>query len=381
MTNVESRLRRRDGTPIWVLENVALIESNGDSPETIQGTLVDITERKEAEEAVHESESKFRAVAETASSAIYIHNNQNFLYVNRASQTISGYSLDELMRMDPFELVHPADHEIVRTRALQRVVGPSSFDRYEYRIRHKSGAIRWVDFSASTIQFAGEAAILGTAFDITERKRVEQMQRALYRIADQANAAEDLTEFYAAVHNIVAELMDASNFFIALRDQKTGLMSYPYFVDERDPGAAGVLCSATWFDRIRFAYRPPGASPRRHDAGPAGTTRGGPDRLHVRRLDGSAPVQCPDVLGILVAQSYSDDIRYGESELEMLNFVSQHVASAILRKRNQDALRASELRNRSLVQSAVYRDLPVECRGQFSGSESGDGEHARLFIG
>src|SRR5438128_1365371 len=72
-----------------------------------------------------------------------------------------------------------------------------------------------------------------------------------------------------------------------------------------------------------------------------------------------------DVLGVLVAQSYSDDVRYGESELEMLNFVSQHVASAILRKRNQDALRASELRNRTLVQSAVYGIYRSNADGSF----------------
>ena len=52
---------------------------------------------------------------------------------------------------------------------------------------------------------------------------------------DRANVAEDLNEFFGAVHNIVSELMDAKNLFIALQDKKTRLMSYPYFVDEHDP--------------------------------------------------------------------------------------------------------------------------------------------------
>src|SRR5207249_4255530 len=89
LTNLESLCRRKDGAPLWVLENVALIKGSGNEPDVLQGTLIDITERKYAEQALIESESKFRAVADTASSAIYIHNNQRFLYVNRASEEIS----------------------------------------------------------------------------------------------------------------------------------------------------------------------------------------------------------------------------------------------------------------------------------------------------
>ena len=365
LTNVESCMRRLDGTPIWVLENVALIEGSDERSELIQGTLVDITERKEAEQAVSESESKFRAVAETAASAIYIHNNRNFLYVNHAAVTISGYSVGELLQMNPFDVVHPADHEIVRSRANRRLEGSSNFDRFEYRIRHKSGSVKWVDFSASTIQFAGETCILGTAFDITERKRVEQMQRALFRIADRSNVAEDLNEFFAAVHNIVAELMDASNFFIALFDQRTGLISYPYFVDERDPAPQGSF--APRHGLTEYVLRQDRPVLVHADMMKSLQEQGEVDLIGSMFVDWmGAPLRSgSDVLGVLVAQSYSDDVRYGESELEMLNFVSQHVASAILRKRNEDALRASELRNRSLVQSAVYGIYRSNAEGNF----------------
>jgi PAS domain S-box-containing protein len=354
LTNVETLCRRKDGAPLWVLENVALIKGDSESLDTIQGTLVDITERKYAEQALIESESKFRAVADTASSAIYIHNNHRFLYVNRASEEISGYTSHELMMMSPFDMVFPADHGLVSSRAMNRAQGDSTPDRYEYRICKKNKEVRWVDFSASTIQFGGENAILGTAFDITERKRVEQMQAALYRIADRANAAEDLEEFFAAVHAIVGELMYAKNFYIALFDADSKQITYPYYVDEQDPAPQGEFPVGKGLtEYVMRLNHPVLIKPEMMENLKA---TGEVDLIGSMFVDWiGAPLKTGNhTFGVIVAQSYSNDVRYGDNELDILNFVSQHLASAILRKRNEEALRDSELRYRSLVQSAVY---------------------------
>ena len=67
-----------------------------------------------------------------------------------------------------------------------------------------------------------------------ERAHAAKVQHALYRIAELASAARDMQEFYRAIHGVVGELMDASNFFIALYDEERRLISWPYFVDELD---------------------------------------------------------------------------------------------------------------------------------------------------
>ena len=67
-----------------------------------------------------------------------------------------------------------------------------------------------------------------------ERGRAEQVQAALYRIAELASSAHDLQEFYREVHAVVGELMHANNFFIALYDDERQLISWPYYVDEVD---------------------------------------------------------------------------------------------------------------------------------------------------
>src|SRR5260221_12581422 len=71
--------------------------------------------------------------------------------------------------------------------------------------------------------------------DITEEKRAEELNAALYTIAARSQSAEDLPQFFAAIHNIVGQLMNARNFYISLYDPQSQLLSFPYFVDEQDP--------------------------------------------------------------------------------------------------------------------------------------------------
>ena len=67
-----------------------------------------------------------------------------------------------------------------------------------------------------------------------ERRDADKVQAALYRIAELASAAQDMQDFYRAVHAVVGELMDATNFFIALYDEERQLINWPYYVDEVD---------------------------------------------------------------------------------------------------------------------------------------------------
>ena len=354
-SNKESLGRRKDGSTVWLLETASLMRDAETGEEVLQGTLVDITERKLAEQALLETEGKFRAVADTATSAIYIHNNERFLYVNRASQTISGYSEHELLHeIGPFDVVHPADHDLVLSRAEARRKGGRLPDRYEFRMLTKSGETRWLDFSASVTQFEGEDAILGTAFDITERKRVETMQSAMYRIAETAVRVEDLQEFFRATHEIVGELMYAKNYFIALVDPVTENLAYPYFVDEIDKAPDASYFSGRGLTRYILKT---GESLRvRDEEFQQLVDRGAVESVGAPSVDWmGAPLKSgSQTFGVIVVQSYLEHVTFHEQDLEVLNFMAQHLSSAVLRKRNADALRDSEQQYRQLVQSAIY---------------------------
>ncbi|MCI0351901.1 MAG: PAS domain S-box protein, partial [Acidobacteriales bacterium] len=132
----------------WALDEENFAGSMAD----LVSLAIEASERKRAEIALRESESKFRAVAETAASAIYIHQGERFLYCNRATELISGYTRQELFQLNPFAMVHPADREFVTERFRQRQTGVQSSPRYEYRIITKTGETRWLDFSGTPVQ-------------------------------------------------------------------------------------------------------------------------------------------------------------------------------------------------------------------------------------
>ena len=144
-----------------------------------------------SDQALRESEEKFRTLAETTDCAIFVWR-EYLLYVNPALTAIVGYSTEELLDQFLWEkVIHPDDFERVRNNGRARLRGENVPRHYEFRLVTKSGEERWVDFSAGAIRYNGEPAVLGTAFDITERKRAEQALREseenLRTLANNAN--------------------------------------------------------------------------------------------------------------------------------------------------------------------------------------------------
>ncbi len=119
----------------------------------------------------------FKKMTETVSCGIFIAR-QGFLYVNPATAEFSGYSEAELLSMSNWaELIHPDDKEWVVKNGLARLQGEKIQRRYEFRIIHKNGSVRWLDYTADSIIYDGVPAIIGTGFDITERKKIEKELR------------------------------------------------------------------------------------------------------------------------------------------------------------------------------------------------------------
>jgi len=140
-------------------------------------TFVDLTAHKLADDALRESEAKFRLVAETAPCAIWILEGPRLVYVNKHAETLSGYSHQELLTMDPWKLVDPEIREMNFQRSQARLRGENPEPRYQFKIYTKGGDIRWLDFTGARAQFEGRPAILATAFDITANKLAEQQLR------------------------------------------------------------------------------------------------------------------------------------------------------------------------------------------------------------
>lgn len=159
--------------------------------------IEDITQRKQTELLIQETEERFRRLADTTSTAIFIYQGEKFVYVNKATQTISGYTQEELLAKRFWDVVHPDHQELIRQRGLARQSGESVPERYEFKIVRSDGTERWIDFTTGKIDWQGEAAAIGSAFDITDRKIAEEkLQRS--HAEYERFFLEDLTGDYIA---------------------------------------------------------------------------------------------------------------------------------------------------------------------------------------
>jgi GAF domain-containing protein/CheY-like chemotaxis protein len=180
-----------------------------------------------------------------------------------------------------------------------------------------------------------------------EHEASAKVQRALYRIAETASAARDMPAFYATIHEIVGELMSASNFYIALYDEKRKAINFPYYVDEVDPdipdatvwepigigNAKGLTAYVLRTGRVQHLGR---------DAWPDLIARGEIEAVGVPGVDWlGVPLRSDDeTLGALVVQTYREGEVYTDGDVELITFVGQHVAQALTRARAIDETRA-----------------------------------------
>src|SRR4051794_2413081 len=146
-----------------------------DGAPCVLAAIADVTPQRLAEDALRESEAKFRMLAETTQAGIFIYRrNGEFCYFNPQLARFSGYSEEELRRIPVWALVHRDHRDLIRDRILARLEGEPVSERYQFQVVTRSGEARWLDVAAQLIQFQGQPAILGTGFDITESKRAEQ---------------------------------------------------------------------------------------------------------------------------------------------------------------------------------------------------------------
>jgi len=186
---IESLHRRKDGSTFPVELSMRLVELERDYVVVVAR---DITERKRAEEAIKESESRFRLVADTAPVMIWMSSTDKLCnYFNKPWLDFTGRSIEQELGNGWAEAVHPDDLE----RCLQTYV--QSFDRrqgfsMEYRLRRRDGEYRWIlDIGVPRFNHDGSfAGYIGSCIDVTQRRQAESALTSLSRRLIEAQEQE-----------------------------------------------------------------------------------------------------------------------------------------------------------------------------------------------
>jgi PAS domain S-box-containing protein len=171
---VEHFLIHKDGSRKWV-RNIQVRRTN--VPEgyiILDGLISDITERKRMEEALRESENKFRNIFEKGKNGIIIIDaNLKILLANQLFAELSGYSVDDPNQLFVSDIIFPEQHNIVKER-LARVAKGEDIGPYEYKARYKDGSMHYIESYTSVMDYFGQKAFLVILRDITYFKDAER---------------------------------------------------------------------------------------------------------------------------------------------------------------------------------------------------------------
>ncbi len=177
VTREELQLKRRDGKPLWGAVTARVVYDEPGEIAHFDGMIEDITERKQAEEALHESEERSAAIVRQASDGVVIVQANEVKFLNQALAEMLGYSVEEMMNTSLINYVAPESRSLVAARIKARLAGEDVPAIYETKLLRKDGTIIDAELSAGVIKYLGEDADLGLIRNITARKQAEAAAR------------------------------------------------------------------------------------------------------------------------------------------------------------------------------------------------------------
>jgi PAS domain S-box-containing protein len=354
----EYRFLLRDGTIRYIESMGNLIRDENGNPSKVLVVSRDVTEMRY-------SDRKIRLLAQTVASTkdcVTISDlDENILFVNDAFLEIFGYTEEELIGRKSSVALAPS------TKALfeEKVRPATAKGGWNGTIlgRRKDGTEFPQELWTSLVRNeSGEpVGIVGVARDISDRMQAEKVQQATYRISEATQSDQSFGELLHTIHEIIGGILPANNFYIALYDEKSGLISFPYFVDEFDPQPEPKKLGKGLTEYVLRTGKPFLATPEMFEEL---VIAGEVEQIGAPSIDwlGVPLTSDEKTIGVLVVQSYSEGVRFSKLDFEMLSFVSSQVAMSIERRRALESLRESELRF-SMLAEAAFEGIALSEKG------------------
>ena len=335
----------------------------------------DITDYKKAEETIKQSEKKYRTLFENIPGVYYRADRKgNVIMVNPPGVKLLGYNfpkeiIGKNLAKDFYYI--PEDRKIFLEELKKR---KGSIKDYEVTLKRRDGTP--VTVSTSSHYYYDKegniAGVEGIFMDITERKQNEKLQQVLYNISKAANSPISLGQLYKTIHKELGNIIDTTNFFIALADYQKDEIYFPYFVDEKDEvfpifnfseaNSLTVYVIRT-VQPLLIDYKKLQKLIAQRELNVAGT-------FTEKSIWLGVPLKVEDkTIGAMAVQSYTNSKLYSEKDIKIMEFVSNQIATAIERKRMEEELKSlahydtlTEAYNRGYGLELLQRQLKLSKR-------------------
>jgi PAS domain S-box-containing protein len=355
----EYRMLAADGRIVWLHDVVTVVVEN-DQPVQLRGVMLDITERKRAEEALKESEERYRVLVEFSPNSICVHRDGKLLYVNPAGVRLFGAkNLDELVGRSVLDFIHPDSLPVVRER-IRQVGAGETVPLIEEKFVTLNGEVRDVEVTAIPILYERAPASQVIIRDITERKQGEALLAGEKRLLEMIATGVELKKILNALCLIIEEqqsgtlasvlLLTADGAHLDVAAGPSLPKEWTQQMEKLPIGPCAGSCGTAAYRRSPVIVSDISTDPLwnvpEHRASAL---------KHGLRASWSNPVLSSKgkVLGTF-CMYYRQTRSPRSQDLEQIELATHLVRIAIERDRAEDALRASEQLARGQVEALTY---------------------------
>lgn len=362
--------KKKNGDLYWEKASISPILNEKGKITHYLAVKEDITEKKLANQALRDSEYRYQTLATISPVGIFRTNaNGSTTYVNPTWSKISGLSAEEAMGDGWLNRVHPEDRAKLHEN-WQKSIKNELVSLSEYRFLRPDKSIAWVIGQAvPELNTKGELiGYVGTATDISEHKKLEKTKDILVNVSNAVLATESLRDFSSYIFDELRKVIETNNFYIALYNEETQMISTPFIADALDEEITEFPIAKTMTGFVIHTRKTQLINKKRfvllEKSGELELV-GPPSDVWI-----GVPLFINEkVVGAIVIQNYEGEKRLDEEDLKVLEYAAPQISLAIERKNAFEKLKVAleKAQASDRLKTAFMNNISHEIRTPLNG--------------